>query len=50
MNDLPFYVLFSTILVISGRWDGDNEGYGTQLILERFPPTADFESLDQQAS
>ena len=43
MDDLPFYVLFNSISVISGRWVGDNEKAvwkGTPSQLKRTPAQA----------
>ena len=46
MDDLPFYFLFNSISVISGRWLDDNERLWAMepcLWLERFPPQAGIE-------
>ena len=43
MSDLRFYVFLKCILVMSGRWDGDNESMCAVepcLGLEKFPPIA----------
>ena len=55
MHDLQCFVLFNSISVKSGRWEGDNERLCVMepcLRLERFPPRAGLESgpLDHLAS
>ena len=43
MDDLQFYVLFNSISIISGQWEGDNErlcAMEPSLRLERFLPGA----------
>ena len=56
MDDLRFYVLFNSIFVISGRWEGDYEtlcAVDFHLSLERFPSQESVSNPgppDQQAS
>ena len=41
INDLQFYILFNSILVISESWVGDNERLGAVehlFTIERTPP------------
>ena len=51
MDDLRFYVLFDSILLISGRWEVDNERLwnGTPFTVEKISPLAGIElgPLDQ---
>ena len=55
MDDLPFYVLFNSVSVISGRWEVDNErvcAMELRLRLRRFrlKRAIELSLLDQQTS
>ena len=46
IDDLRFKVIFNSISVISGHWEGDNErlcAIKPRLRLERLPPRAGLE-------
>ena len=44
MDDMPFYVLFKSISVISGRWADDDESNKNPFTVERgFLPRAGLE-------